>query len=421
MHGQVSRSADAESSSGSGPVGFLPVLLLMLGSCLPVIGAVLIAPVLPHMAAHFSHVPNVAVLVPLALTAPALMIGLTAPFAGAIIDKLGRKRLLLAAVVLYAATGLAPMWLDSLHHIVASRVLLGVAEAAIMTCCTTLIGDYYDGARRVRLLAQQAVWASLSATVFFGLGGLIGEAGWRAPFWIYGCTIFLAPLMAWRLWEPSRAHIEAGPDGALSRAPFPWRSVLVICGFSLLGAIAFYLLPVHMGFVLQVLGDASSQRIGAAMSLGSIATVAGALMFKFIARRCGVVTMLAVSYAALGAGFVWVAMARSYGDTMAGVVLAGFGSGLVLPCLVTWMMGRLAVEHRGKGMGAFTASFFIGQFICPLVVRVVNGHSGGLIESLDWFGWFFLCLTAALIFFLIADRRGAGGKTVKLLWEKSHD
>ena len=45
-------------------------LLLLLGSCLPVLGAVLLAPVLPRMQAHFADTPGATVLVPIALTLP---------------------------------------------------------------------------------------------------------------------------------------------------------------------------------------------------------------------------------------------------------------------------------------------------------------------------------------------------------------
>ena len=56
-------------------------LLLLLGSCLPVLGAVLLAPVLPRMQAHFADVAGSAVLVPIVLTLPALVIAMLAPFA----------------------------------------------------------------------------------------------------------------------------------------------------------------------------------------------------------------------------------------------------------------------------------------------------------------------------------------------------
>nr|WP_190199908.1 hypothetical protein [Streptomyces djakartensis] len=43
-----------------------PAGKLMAGSCLPVLGAVLIAPVLPKMQDHFASTPGATALVPLA-------------------------------------------------------------------------------------------------------------------------------------------------------------------------------------------------------------------------------------------------------------------------------------------------------------------------------------------------------------------
>ncbi len=132
--------APPSSDHAAAPVGRLPAAVLMAGSCLPVLGAVLLAPVLPRIQEHFDHVPGSAALVPVVLTVPALALALLAPFAGVIVDRLGRKRLLVIATAFYAVFGTAPLWLESLHAIVVSRVLVGVTEAAIMTACTTLIG-----------------------------------------------------------------------------------------------------------------------------------------------------------------------------------------------------------------------------------------------------------------------------------------
>jgi hypothetical protein len=130
------------------PAGRAQALVLLFSSCLAILGAVLLAPVLPAIQDAFEGTAGVEALAPIVLTAPALVIGLTAPFAGRIVDKLGRKRLLVGALVVYAVVGTAPLWLPSLQLIVVSRVLVGLTEAAIMTCCTTLLADYYHGSKR---------------------------------------------------------------------------------------------------------------------------------------------------------------------------------------------------------------------------------------------------------------------------------
>src|SRR3954451_7190976 len=97
------------------PAGRAQALVLLLASCLGVLGAVLLAPVLPDIEDAFAGTAGVKALTPVVLTAPALVIGLTAPFAGRVVDRIGRKRLLVAALVVYAFVGTAPLWLPSLE------------------------------------------------------------------------------------------------------------------------------------------------------------------------------------------------------------------------------------------------------------------------------------------------------------------
>lgn len=366
---------------------FRHALVLLLGSCLPVMATVLIAPVLPQIMQHFAGVANAEALVPLALTVPALVIGLIAPIAGMIVDRFGRKRLLLASMVLYAVFGTAPLYLETLPAIIASRAGVGVAEAIIMTVCTSLIADYFSGVQRERYLAQQTMWASISATLFFGIGGALGESGWRTPFWMYTAALLLLPAMAVMLWEPR-------PDGsphasgatAAPKQAFPLRPVLGICAITFVSAIMFYTLPVHMGFVLNAVGVVSPAKIGLATAIGSVATVIGAIAFRRL-TAFGVPNCLALAFGTLAAGFLIVSKADDFNAVVIGAVFHGFGAGLVLPTVLTWLMRQLSFDQRGRGSGAFTASFFIGQFVSPLIVLGAGKALGGLAPALGGLGW----------------------------------
>ncbi len=178
--------------------------LLVAGSCMPVLGAVLLAPVLPTLNQVFADTAGVAILVPLVLTLPALFVALFSPLAGYVADRMGRKQLLIYAMLAYALFGTAPLWLDSLGAIAFSRVGVGIAEAAIMTCCTTLITDYYSGQQRNKYLGLQTMVSALAATAFFALGGALGSISWRTPFWLYAVSAVLVIPMVLKLWEPAK-------------------------------------------------------------------------------------------------------------------------------------------------------------------------------------------------------------------------
>ncbi|MFC8347087.1 MFS transporter [Streptomyces sp. NPDC057280] len=387
----------------TGPAHLLRVSLLMAGSCLPILGAVLIAPVLPKMQDHFAAVPGAKALVPLALTVPALALALLAPFAGVIVDRLGRRRLLIGATLLYAVFGTAPLWLESLGAIIASRALVGVAEAAIMTCCTTLIGDYYSGRQRVRYLALQTMCASASATVFFALGGAVGAAGWRVPFWVYAVSLVLAPLMASALPAPTTGGTAADgtEPGIEPRRAFPWRQLGGICTLTFFGAMVFYTVPVEMSYLLDDLGVESSGVIGLATAVASAATVGGAVTFARLKRAPG--PLLPGVLAVCAVGFGVMAVAGNPALLVVGAVVNCVGTGMLLPALLTSAMSRLAFEDRGRGTGLWTAAFFGGEFLCPLVLLGAEALVGSLAGAVGVLGAAAAVVAGGL---LTAGRRG---------------
>jgi MFS family permease len=393
---QFSQAAPVPRRRGSGA-------LLLLGSCLPVLGGVLIAPVLPRIAEHFAGTANVGLLVPIVLTLPALMIALFSPFAGWLSDRIGRKRLLVLAMLLYGICGPLPLLLDDLNVILLSRAGLGLAEAAIMTCCTALIGDYYDGRERVQLLSWQTIVTSLSATAFFMLGGLIGEHGWRVPFALYIVGLVFAPLMHLALSEPLRR--ASAVVQAQQPREFPLRSLSVICAMTILVALGFFIVPVQTGFLLEHIGIDSPQRIGMAIGLGHSAVFLGALLFRRLSRF-GPGLLLALGFLISGAGILMLANAADYRTAIIAVMVNGLGGGLALPTVLSWALSTLNIEHRGKGTGLFNAGFFGGQFASPLLVMALSGVADGRVGAVALVGWgLLLAALVSLIAPAIAGKR----------------
>jgi MFS family permease len=398
--------------------GLAQSLLLLLGSCLPVLGAVLLAPVLPRMQAHFASVDGSAVLVPIVLTLPALVIALLAPFAGLIADHLGRKPLLLASMVLYVLCGVLPLWLESLHAIVLSRAGIGLAEAGIMTCCTTLMGDYYSGARRERLFALQMVATSFSAAAFIALGGFLGQNDWRTPFALYAVGLIFLPLMAWQLWEPQARTQPEQPSQALPTGKFPWRGLTPLYVLSLLAGLSLFIVPVQAGYLLNLLHVDAPQQIGMTMGANQLGVLVGALSFRLFSGRRGQHLLLS-AYVLAGIGGLLMAAAATHTQVVVAVTINGLGIGLMLPTLITWIMSQVGFHQRGRAAGCFTAAIFAGEFISPLVVLgMTRGDTTALPHALAIVGGLQLlvavfCLAVPRLGGLLHDANVvAGGSTI---------
>ncbi|MDN7559131.1 MFS transporter [Burkholderia orbicola] len=355
--------------------------VLLLGSSLTVMGAVMIAPILPKLAAEFVPAdPRMAALVPLVATGPALAIALCAPLAGWLADRVGRKMLLLLATLVYGLVGAAPAWLDSLAAILACRLALGAAEACVMTCCTTLIGDYWHGEQRVRYVNRQVVTIGIVGTVFFVLGGAAGEHAWRYPFYLYLLPILLVPAIATVLWEPLRDGQPAEPaDNGTPPAGNRLAPTLAVgYGLICIGMVSSFVVPVQMPQLMVDIDQRSSTMIGAVAGVGLLSTLAGSIAWPWLRDALGRRFVNVVLLTLLAAGLFLLARAHTVPAIVVAVVIHGFGGGMLVPNAILPLMRTLSLAMRGRGLGGFTAALYLGQFVSPLVVLGCAQAFGGL-------------------------------------------
>ena len=402
------RSADLATAAQPEPGVIQAVILLATVAFTPLVLAIL-GPSLPLMQQHFAGEANIEYLAPLTITAPTLVMALLCVGVGLLADRVGRKRLLIAAAALYALVGTAPLWLDSIKAIIASRIALGALDAVLMTVGTILIGDYYSGAKRGKLMALQATTASASAFVFANLGGVVAEAGWRAPYAIYAISLLLVPLMAIYLWEP--VHRNAGDAVRLADddVEFRPRALLLTCILAFLTGIVFLTLPVHVGFLYNALGVQSPTQIGMAAGVNSLGVIVGTLLFGWgIAQRLRIVWQLALSLTITAIGFVLMKSASSYATLTIAGAINGVGCGLLLPTMITWNMRILPFAKRGFGTGAYQSCYFLGIFVNPLLVVWLDGQYGGRAAAVGIVGIAVFVL-AALVAVVGLARRSPDG------------
>jgi MFS family permease len=378
------RSFDANAVGVQRVPGSIQGIALLLPVTLAVMGIIVLVPVVPQMMVHFSNVPNHEVLVlGGVLTMPALGLTLFSPLVGWIVDRLGRKPVLVASMITYVALGTAPIFIDNLFAIIGTRVGVGLCEAGIMTASTTLLCDYFTGEAREKWLGAQTAVASLSSIFLVFAGGALGSAyGWRGPFGIYLIgLIFVVAIVGW-VWEPKRSAAvrPVKPDaGRVLPAPgtFSWASLIGICAITVLASIMFYLTPTQSGIALTSLGVTDPLRIGVLTACAILGVPVGTLIFQVV-RRWPIMTLLFVEFALIGGGFILMGKASSPAGFIAAAAINQIGSGMILPTLITWATRDLSFEIRGRGTGLWTASFFLGQFLCGLVISAIASLAGGL-------------------------------------------
>lgn len=375
-------------------------LILLFCVCFAVLASAILGPVLPAMEKHFAAVPGIQTLVPIVVTVPMLALAVVGMFAGGLSDRIGRKTLLLASLALYGVAGTAPTWLDSIQAIIVSRVFVGVAEAGIMACSTALIGDYFSGAQRDRYMSLQTTVASFSAFTFNTLGGVLGQQGWRVPFYVYALAFVMFALVALFIWD-TKGNPEAHARAVAGDAPgIRFRPGLLawICFCAFVVGAVFMMVPVHMAFMLVDIGTTEPPRIGMAYAVNSLGVIVGTLLFGWvIVARFRVAAQMVIGSVVLGLGFLLMAAARDHGSMVLGGFVNGLGCGIVLPLVVTWNVRELPFAKRGFGLGAFFSMNFLGNFVNPLVVMPAVAVLGTRAAVVHWWGVGALVVAAAAL------------------------
>jgi MFS family permease len=340
---------------------------LLLVACLTVMSAATIAPALPRMAEAFSTAPNAEFLSKLVLTAPALAIGLCAPFAGALVDRFGRVGILRGSLVLYGLAGTAGYVLDDLHAILASRAALGVAVAGTMTSVTALVGDYYSGDARIRYAGLQSFVMSLGAVACVAAGGLLADVGWRLPFLIYltGWAV-LVPVLLY-LAEPSRAAAVLAAPGL--GATFPLVPIACAYAITFFAVAMFYMIPVQIPFLLRAIGVGSGTAAGVVVAAASLTAAAGSAWFPHLRRSHGVLGVYALAFAVMAAGYAVAGLAGTFAGVLAGAAVAGVGVGLFFPNSNLWVLALAPPALRGQLAGGLTSAIFFAQFLSPILAQ----------------------------------------------------
>jgi predicted MFS family arabinose efflux permease len=243
-------------------VGF--VTLLLVGTDLFVV-----SPLLPAMAQHYDVTPGAA---GLTVTLFSVAYAASAPWFGALADRVGRRRVLVAGLVAFAAsnvlTGLAPwFWL-----LLVARSVAGLAVAAVSPSVYALVGGSAPVGRRGAWMSIAVAGFLISLTTGAPSGTVLAAAlGWQAVFVLLGgVAVGLAVInaMSW----PELASAAAGPRsplGLLTRV----RAVSVVG----LWGFAVYAPYTYLGTGLRTDSGMSSGRVALALAVYGVGAVAGSL------------------------------------------------------------------------------------------------------------------------------------------------
>lgn len=177
----------------------------------------MVSPLLPLIAREFKLQPGDAgkLLGPAYSLAAALMALIVGPAS----DRLGRRKFLLYASMLFAASLIAVVVIRDINMLAGVRFFTGMAAGTFSTCSIAYVGDYFPYERRG--VAMSVVNSGYFAALVVGVpvGAVLGERlSWRAGFVTFGVLALITFLLVlFVLPDDSTAAKEAHKNSPSSR------------------------------------------------------------------------------------------------------------------------------------------------------------------------------------------------------------
>lgn len=367
-----------------------PFLALCTVPFVMVLSNSLLIPVLPSIRAALD---TTALRTGLLITAFSVPAGLTIPLAGALSDHVGRKAVIVPALLLFGLGGLvagAAGWLTPHPYpwLVAGRILQGIGGGGTYQIALALAGDLYRRASRARAMGFLEAANAAGKVVSPVLGGLTALVAWFAPFLVY-------PALSWPAAAAVAALVpepERGRPRRASRYLRGLRDVFRRRGASLAAAFLAGGTMLFMLFgVLSWLSDVLESRFGLrdlqrALLIAVPVVVAAATSLLagslWLARRPAAARAAVVAGTLLvAAALAGLALARSAGQAglTALASVLGLGYGLALTGVNTSVTGAAASEERGLVTALYGTVRFMGAAFGPPAFDV--GARAGLVAA----------------------------------------
>ncbi len=359
------------------------IKVLVAAAFVIAIGFGLVSPVLPAYARTFDVGVAAASLV---VSVFALFRLLFAPAGGALVSKLGERRVYMAGLSIVAVSSLATAFAQSYTQLLITRGAGGVGSTLFTVSAMSLVVRLAPPEIRGRCSAAYASAFLLGGMLGPVLGGFLAEFGIRVPFVVYAFFLFAAVILVGvRL---AGEQLRDAPESGVSQPAMTFAQAWVNPAFRAALASGFANGWANFGVRVAIVPQLAvaiydtTWVAGVALACASVGTaatlqVSGRWADTYGRRRLVIVGLIA---SALGLGVMGVA--HSLVVLLVLSVLSGIGGGLMNPAQQASLADVVGTERSGgKVLATFQMSQDAGAIVGPILIGIVADQLG--------FGWAF--------------------------------
>ena len=344
-----------------------------------------------------------------AVSAYSLLFALSNPAWGKLLDRIGVRAGMTAAVALWSVASVSHVFARGLYAFAGARALLGLGEGAAAPGGLRTVVQTLPGASRARGMALTYSGGSLGAILTpFLMTPVALRWGWRAAFWFTG-MLGAAWILMWALIS-RRADVRQMPPGTVrSAARSPGFGDLRLWAYLLaysLGALPLGFVVYSQSIYLNRALGISQKVIGAVFWLAPLGSEIGVFFWGWLADRLSVsgqsklpvVRRLLPVAMLLSLPLAFTARAGTFAATVAHLCFAMFVAAAYQILALVYGTEVYSRDFSGYLGGIASGSYGAGlALLMPLFGRLFDLHAysaafalASACPVLGYFGWFLL-------------------------------
>lgn len=312
------------------------------------------------------------------------------PFAGKLVDSIGRKKMIVFGLFFFSFSELLFAIGTSLEILFLSRMIGGVSAAFIMPAVTAFIADITTIDERPKALGYMSASISTGFIIGPGIGGFLAEIGTRVPFFFAALIAAIAAILSILLLrEPNRPvqeieHVQVkGIKRILSPLYFTAFILIFISSFGLASFEAIFGLFVDHKFQF------TPKDIAIAITGGAIVgAFAQVVLFDWLVKHLGEVKLITCCLLVSSVLVFAITAASSYSSVLFVTIILFIGFDLMRPA-VTSYLSKVAGSEQGFAGGMNSMFTSIGNVFGPII-------GGFLFDQQVDYPFFFAAIVLAL-------------------------
>lgn len=327
--------------------------------------------------------------------------------AGPIVDRSGRKWIMVISLAFTGLTYLAMIPASSLLHFAILMAVRGLFNPLYRIGTDAMLADLIPSELRADAYALTRLSKNVGVSLGPAIGGLVASASYNIAFLVAAVGLFFFSLLiaffATETLPKTKAASAASQQGALKSyaqifSDKPFMLVTVAFLFTQIGvATVWVLLAVYAKENFQVL----ESQYGLIPMTNALMVVLLQVFVTRVTKRRFPPLMMALGAFFYAAGVGSIAMGDGFLDFWASMIVMTIGELILVPTAITFVADQAPTDMRGRYMSVYSLTWGVASGIGPVVGGYLNDN---LNPRAMWYGGGAIALLGMLIFLILARR-----------------